>query len=173
MHFENFNISTDNLPDAELLDFEPLQPRYRLGMYVAISLRWFLLLILVWVPQFVIAEYPLYVAWILTAVIALGYVINMLMIREAYRYRGYAVRSHDITYRRGIIRHIVSTIPFRRIQQVTVRQSILARIMGYYHVVIFNASGVSENMIVHGLSYDDALRLKSFIMERIKTDEAS
>ena len=63
-----------------------------------------------------------------------------MLIPKACAFMGFALREHDITWRTGIIFPSVTTIPFCKIQQVSIRQNPVSRLFGLYSVHIVNGA---------------------------------
>lgn len=170
MELTNYQTMLDNSTPVESLDFEQLDRRYvrvctisyAIGYIVMIcaSLLW---LVTDW-------EYQLEALIATEAVILLAFAVNMMLIPKIYSFKGYAIRQHDISYRSGIFFPTVTTVPFSKIQQVTLRQNPVSRIFGMYAVDIVNGSQSSmKQMSMPGLTKQRAEQLKSMLIS--ETDD--
>lgn len=109
-------------------------------------------------------------AWIcLTAecVIAAVFIANMIFLPASYHYKGYAFREHDLSYRSGIVCPTVTTVPYSRIQQVSMKQNIVARAFKLYSVEIVNGAQTMSSVRIPGLSEERAMRIKDFITDKL------
>ena len=88
-------------------------------------------------------------------------------LKIGFRKRGYAIRTHDLIYRRGILSINTIIIPFNRIQHVAVNEGFLSRYYGLAQLQIFTAGGASSDMRISGLSKIDAEKIKETILFRI------
>ena len=81
---------------------------------------------------------------------------------------GFALREHDITWRSGIIFPSVTTIPFCKIQQVSIRQNPVSRLFGLYSVHIVNGAQMMADTVIPGLAREKADEVKELLIERAK-----
>ena len=95
---------------------------------------------------------------------ALTYIL--LLLPKACAYKGFAIREHDITYRTGIIFPSVTTVPFCKIQQVSIRQNPVSRFFGLYSVAVVNGAQLMTETAIPGLTRERAEEIKAFLIER-------
>lgn len=81
--------------------------------------------------------------------------------------QGYALRENDITYRRGIIFPKLTTIPFERIQQVSVKQNPVSKFYGLFAVEIVNGAQGLSSLTIPGLTEDTANQIKNRVIDRL------
>lgn len=94
--------------------------------------------------------------------------VNMLLIPNAFHYKGFAIREHDITYRSGILFPSVVTIPFCKIQQVSVCQNPLSRFYGLYSVDLVNGAQMLSSTTIPGLTEERAQQVKALVISNIR-----
>jgi uncharacterized protein len=82
----------------------------------------------------------------------------------------YQVRAHDLSVRRGVIRHVVETIPYSRVQHVNVGRGVFERWLGLATLVI---SSAGPDISVPGLAVADADRIKQVVARRAGVDDES
>mgnify|MGYP000777239044 FL=1 len=71
-------------------------------------------------------------------------------------------------YKRQIIFLSVTSIPFCKIQQVSIRQNPLSRIFGLYVIDIVNGAQLLSEISIPGLTEERANEIKAIIIERMK-----
>lgn len=91
--------------------------------------------------------------------------VNLMLLPKAYSYKGYAVREHDITYRSGIIFPKTVTVPFCKVQQVSIRQNPVTKMFGLYAVTIVNGAQILAETVIPGLTREKAEEIKSLLIE--------
>ncbi len=108
-----------NRPIDEL-HYEPVNPRFRSVQIVSAVIAYSLLAVLALLLLLVDTYW-----WCIAAeiVITVSFIINLKILRKAYKFKGYALREHDITYRGGVIFPKITTVPFSKIQQVSIKQN--------------------------------------------------
>lgn len=103
--------------------------------------------------------------------IVIAFAINMFILRKAWEFKGYALRERDITYRSGIVFPKTTTVPYIRLQQVSVKQNPVSKIFGLYAVEIVNGAQGMAALTIPGLSEDRANQIKGIAIEWLKNDD--
>lgn len=94
--------------------------------------------------------------------------ISLWTISLSFSRRGYAVREHDISHRSGVFFVKTETIPLDRVQQVSLSQSPIARLLDFYTVEVDAAGGASCR--IRGLEASEAEALRDHILSQIRHD---
>lgn len=97
-------------------------------------------------------------------------VANLSLLPKAVAYKGFAIREHDITYRSGVIFPRVTTVPFRKIQQVSIRQNPVTRLFGLYAVDIVNGAQTLSAVSIPGLTAETAEEIKALVTRKLSGD---
>lgn len=168
--FSNKQILSEEIPPVDNLQFQSLNKDFIYILLCEIILSWVLLIAVLWIVYFVAEEQQSYLIryFIATLILILFLVLNLLIIRKAYSTRGFAIRQHDVSYRRGVIISKLSTIPFCKIQEVTIKQGIIARMFKLYTLQIDNGSQGAEAMSIPGLMHEEAEKLREYILKKIE-----
>lgn len=103
----------------------------------------------------------LMVAWFITS---LSWYIIM---KESFKRKAYAIRTHDITYRSGWIMGTIRTVPFSRVQHSNVVSGPLDRKFGLATLIIYTAGTGSADVKIPGLTGQKAEEIKEWINKRI------
>ena len=108
--------------------------------------------------------------WLVTAAVAgAGAVLVVVVPIVRYRRWRYVLRSDDLWVRQGVLRVIVTVVPYRRLQFVDTRQGPLERLFGLAQLVVHTAAvGVSAR--VPGLELSEAERLRESLA-RLEPDD--
>jgi len=164
--FTNEPIAVDDLPRLEDAAFVSVDPRYVWGRLVGLS-----------GAAAVVVAIAVLIVWrsnatfwpsLLGAVIVAALVGLAILAGLEARRLAYQVREHDLSLRSGVIRHRVETIPFSRIQHVSVGRGPFERSLG---LATLQVSSAGPDIAVPGLSVDDAERIKRTVAERAGTDD--
>lgn len=161
--FRNEPISVDGLPRLADDDFVGVDPRH--------LWPWFAFLALVAaastaVPILITALADPDPAWIpvaIGAVVLAGTIALIALTVIESRRLAYQLREHDLSYRSGAIGRHTATIPFTRVQHVTVTRGPIERWLG---LATLGVNSAGPDLSIPGLTPDDAERLKLFIVER-------
>ena len=167
-------VPVASLPAIDQAPFEPLEPKYLTQQRVI----WALILGLMLaggIAVMIIAGAPLWVWGIVVAAAAILFGLAWMLEGLAFDYRGVQLREHDVSARRGLIGRSTITVPFSRVQHVTLERGAFDRLFGLSQVVIFTAGAIAADARVKGLSPERAERLREGIINRsnLATSEPS
>lgn len=173
--FTNPQIEPIWLPHQKDISFTPLPATYRTVLFVGLSI---FLIILALIPIIIFFVQPADDAK-LTAQILLwilfGWAIfaAFLMVRLwiVFPYRGYAVRQHDIVYKKGWLWRSITTIPFQRVQHCDIKQGLIERFFGLSRLNVYTAGGQQSDLRIPGLMLEQAEQFKQFILKTISLDD--
>lgn len=168
--FSNGIISPLDLPDAQELEYTLLHPRLKQMFVWSNILTIIILLVLVGFVFLTFSEDNIDVATgfaVLVGIFSIFLILYTIFFTpRVYSNRGYALRAHDITYRHGAIFKKVSTIPFKKVQQVEVVQGLAGKICRLHGLQIITGAQVQSGVTITGLTKEDAERLRAFIIDQ-------
>lgn len=164
--FRNEPIAVDDLPQLEQGAFVSVDPRFVWGQLAGLAGAAVVVAavtaLIVWRSGAIF--WPLLIGGSIVVVIV---AVAVAAILEARRL-AYQLREHDLSLRSGVIRHRVETIPFSRVQHVSVGRGIVERTLG---LATLELSSAGPDIAVPGLSVDDAERIKQVVAERAGVDD--
>ena len=174
MEFKNAGIALDQLPLAEGIQWQPIDPRYRKVLWRQWLITWALLLIAAVLLVFFSTALRdiLSIVSIAGGLILLA-IINWILVARSFAYKAYALREHDIFYRTGWLVQSVRVCPFNRIQHCSVDAGILERKYGLSSLSVFTAGGNEADMKIPGLPEPTATSLREFIIQKTGGHEQS
>lgn len=163
----NHQIFLEKITPVEDLLFEHVNEKYRSVHIAVIILIYSVLAVLGLLLLF--TDYPI---WCIPAeiLIIVSALINLSIVARAWKFKGYAMRENDITYRSGIIFPKLTTIPFERIQQVSVKQNPVSKFYGLFTVEIINGAQGLSSLTIPGLTEERANQIKNMVIDRLKHD---
>lgn len=168
--FRNQAVAAQGLPSVAELDWQGLSPRYRLAVLAVSVPFWLVLLVAALIVPWVLPEdalpEPLLIglnfAWVLVPLAILSVGLTVLRIR----FMRYAVREHDVSFRKGIIWRSSSYLPYSRIQHVGVDSGPVDRFFGLRRLTFFTAGSIGADLSIPGLPVDTAERLRQYIVDQ-------
>lgn len=152
---------TNGLPDIERSNFEKHPKRFLNKKLIAKVVFFIPVLIGIIVSSFFI-EMNGFLIYALSAWFVLFICLLAVSYKEFF-VRGYVLREHDITYKRGWLFHHQITVPFNRIQHTDVNHGPIDRWFNLCELEIFTAGGSSSDLSISGLDPDHAARIKKYI----------
>ncbi|MGI9222358.1 MAG: PH domain-containing protein [Woeseiaceae bacterium] len=163
--FENAEISVDNLPRADVVDWQSLDPKFK-RMHQILSLLFMLPAAIPITLVTVLTEIPALGAAIMWANWVLIFVIWIIWPIIAVPKRGYVVRTKDLLFKKGVVWRSVTAVPFNRIQHVETSHTPLDRKFGLATLQLFTAGGTGGDLKIDGLPADTAEQLRVFILKK-------
>ncbi|MEM7514006.1 MAG: PH domain-containing protein, partial [Bacteroidota bacterium] len=94
-----------------------------------------------------------------------------VVVYKGFPFKGYAIREYDVSYTSGWLWKNLISVPFNRIQHVSMGQGFIEKGFNLAHIKVYTAGGSSSDLSIPGLRPDDANRLKEFITNKIKEKE--
>lgn len=95
--------------------------------------------------------------------------------RLRYRAWGFALRPEEIYMEHGVLQHVRTIVPLRRIQHVDVSQDLIEREFALGRLVVHTAGSRSSDVVIPGLPLSEAEtirdKIKRFILEDPLTEE--
>jgi len=164
--FRNEPIAVGDLPQLRADSFVSVDPRFVWGQFAGLAgiaaVVVGVVALIVWRSDALF--WPVLVGGIIVAVLV---AISIAAFLEARRL-AYQLREHDLSLRGGVIRHRVETIPFSRIQHVSVGRGVIERSLG---LATLQVSSAGPDIAVPGLPVADAERIKEVVAARAGVDE--
>ncbi len=164
--FQNPEISLDELPRADNLDWLKLHPQYarriRVQTLIGVAIVGVAITVLNLVPNLPLT--PFLILYSLLAIVATALLVwpGLSIPRQ-----GYVLRDKDILFRKGVIWRSVTAVPFNRIQHVESSSTPLDRKYDLATLQLFTAGGSSGDLKIDGLDKDVAENLRIFILGKV------
>ncbi|MCY4171520.1 MAG: PH domain-containing protein [Bacteroidetes bacterium] len=98
-------------------------------------------------------------------VLSLSWILVIPRLR--YHYWRYELRDKDLCAIRGIYNRVHTIVPLRRIQHLDVEQDLIEENFNIARLVVHTAGTRSTDVVVPGLPYDEAVRLRDTVREFI------
>lgn len=165
--FENNVVDILQLPKYEDAATTPIEPNYRKVILLNTAVVSTILLAIGfgigWFLPFA------YLKWLIGVVILIvsGIIYGFEML--AFERRSYAVRDHDVIYKRGVIAIKTTIVPYHKIQHVAVIEGVFSRIYRLATVKIYTAGGSDADIAVAGLAKETAEQIKELILQKLNT----
>lgn len=172
----NKQIWPDEVQPVEKLEFEHIESKYVKVVVARIVLVYLILMGCAALLLTSDLNHATTIFVVAEIVLALAFLFNVAMSTKIFDFKGYAFRHRDISYRSGLFFPKVITVPFNKVQQVTVRTNILSRPFGLYYVDVTNGTQNSAGRItIPGLTLDRARQIEAVIISNAdladKTDD--
>lgn len=103
------------------------------------------------------------------SVLVLAALYTLFWPRLRFRAWGFSLRPEEIYAEHGVLRHVRTIVPLRRIQHVDVSQDLIEREFALGRLVVHTAGSRSSDVVVPGLPLSEAEKIrdeiKRFILE--------
>jgi len=166
MMFENLEVTLENLPRAESVDWQPLDPNLKKlqqlqGLLIVLGAAIPLAFITFVAGVPLLPAIAIWTGWLLTLTAVLVWP------GIALPKRGYVIRDKDILFKKGVIWRSVTAVPFNRIQHVETSSTPFDRKFGIATLQLFTAGGSGGDLKIDGLAADTAEELRVFILRKV------
>jgi len=108
---------------------------------------------------------------VLTGIVLLiGVVYAIIWPRLLYSSWGFSIRAEEIYIEHGVLNHIRTIVPLRRIQHLDVSQDLLEREFSLGRLVVHTAGSRSSDVVIPGLNLKEAERIRDQVKQYILED---
>lgn len=168
MNFSNENISPNDLPSIEDIQFYTLERSYLKAQRIALVLSVIVFVIAgVLVFYFIKKLQTPVLIYSTIAVFIFFSVLSWIGNGIGFRYSGYALRDKDILFRRGWLIRKARVVPLNRVQHVSVQSGPIERRLGLASVSIFTAGSGSADFTIKGITEEKAQQIKDWISNQL------
>lgn len=169
--FQNAQLALDELPKVAEVDWQRLDRAYLRVDLIGLWLFRLTVLAVFLAYTYFVTDFPVYIRWGIAGLWVALLLLATLLRYLGFRIKGYAVRQHDLMYRRGLLFRSVTVVPFTRIQHSEVEQGVIERQFGLSSLSVFTAGGSQSDLVVPGLKREDAERIRNFLSSKVAADE--
>ncbi len=156
----NEPIDVGDLPRLDETDFESLHPNYLRVRFIGDAVFAAIVVVAMIVGAFLL---PIWVPLVIGAVLLTLTALSAWLQRLEVAHIGYLVREKDFSYRHGVISRSVATVPFARVQHVSIDRGPLDRLFGLASLEMRTAGA---DISVPGIDTETAARLKALVVDR-------
>jgi membrane protein YdbS with pleckstrin-like domain len=169
--FQNEQLPVGALPRAESVAYEPLAPVYLRVDLLGLWLGRLAILFVFLVYTYLTKGFPEWLRWGVAGFWSFLLVLTTVIRYYGFRIKGYAVRQHDIMYRRGLLFRTLTVVPFTRIQHSEVQQGVIERQFGLARLAVYTAGGSQSDLLIPGLKLEQAEQIRQFLSKKLAADE--
>lgn len=169
--FQNAQLSIEELPSVAEVDWQGLDKAYLQVDLIGLWLFRLGVLGVFLAYTFFVEGFPPVVRWSIAGLWVFLLLLTTVLRYLGFRIKGYAVRQHDLMYRRGLLFRSVTVVPFTRIQHSEVEQGVIERQFGLSSLSVFTAGGSQSDLVIPGLKREDAERIRNFLSQKVAADE--
>ena len=165
--FQNARLDPTLLPDYSEAALEPVAPGF-LRYVILSTLSFWAIPLLVsafsgWIP-FINFD----IGWFTFLPLSIVVLLILFYRLADARYRGWALREHDLIAQSGVWWRTTTTLPIARIQHVESSSGPIERAHNLARLSCYTAGGMTADLVVIALSTDSANRLREHLLEQIR-----
>ncbi|QNR82808.1 PH domain-containing protein [Pedobacter riviphilus] len=164
--FTNEVIDLDLLPKYEDILLSRPHPDYWKIICINLLIFFGLLGITIGILLFFIDELKPNAKWIIPLYLFF-LAIFLLLYRASFKKRGYAIRTHDVIYKSGIIAESTTIVPLNRIQHIELNEGIFSRMYKLGSLQLFTAGGQTGHIHISGIAIDEAKRIRDLLLKKL------
>jgi len=151
----------------------PLDPAIKTVWTIKLAVGWLLVVLAVLtydVFQLFDASRRLPFGVLTGLVVLAGLASTLTLPRLRYRFWCFDLHPEELYLERGLWNRVRTIVPLRRIQHLDVSQDVLERSFGLGKLIVHTAGTRSSNVILPGLRYEEAERLRDEVKHYITED---
>lgn len=168
--FSNQQLPIDTLPEVDNLDFKPIEPTYWRVLLIQNIIFYSICLLICNLIMYA-NEQDLFPYLVGNCCIVLLGICNILISKKAFKKRSYALRMHDIIYKKGLLGTTIVGMPFNSVQHVKLSQGILSKRWQLTTIILYGAGGQQQQLSIAGIHESFGLKIKDFILSKISAIE--
>lgn len=161
----NRQIELEGVTNVDDLEFQQLEPNY-LKVHIVMTILMYL--VLMGFALFLLLTEIMWICIAAECALLVAAAVNLPILSKACRFKGYALREQDITYRSGIFFPKTTTVPYSKIQQVSVTQNPVTRFYHLYSVDVVNGAQSMSSLSIPGLTEMTANEIKNLITDKLR-----
>jgi hypothetical protein len=163
--FSNPALTLEEIPRHQNLEFQQIHPSFKNIMLIERGILWLVLSAGGAAVVFTRSGTG-QLWWILGGGMFLALLLVTLLFtaNKSFQNMGYALRKHDLVFRKGWLFEKLHIIPLKKIQHCQVKRGPLERRYGLASLKIFTAGGTGADITLSGLRQEDAERLKDWLV---------
>ncbi|WP_127845709.1 PH domain-containing protein [Psychroflexus aestuariivivens] len=165
MVFENIELPITDLPDFKTVNLNGVEKSYKKIIWINTALI-FLLLFAAPIVFLILDFLPIWIPITVLTIVSVIFTFQAIEIEKGFPRKKFGIRQHDIIYQNGYFYFKEIVVPFNRIQHVEVKQGPLSRIFKLYALKLYTAGASSGDLVINGLSKDNAQKLKSKVLAK-------
>jgi uncharacterized protein len=168
LYFTNQNISPDELPKVETIEFHPLEPDFLKVERISVMIILAVILIAASSLFMIFDNFKDLLVVIPALFVFLLFAAFLFVSTEiSFKFSGYALREKDIVYRSGWIIRKERIVMLNRIQHVSVQSGPIERKYGLSSVSLFTAGASDADFTIKGIKAETAGQIKKWISNRL------
>jgi membrane protein YdbS with pleckstrin-like domain len=164
--FTNEAIDIEHLPKYEEISLKQPHPDYWKIICINLSIFFGLLGIGLGSLLLFVDEIRPNAVWIIPVYIVFV-ILFFLLFRLSFKKRGYAVRTHDVIYKSGVVAESTTIIPLNRIQHIELNEGIFSRIYKLGSLQVFTAGGQSGHIHISGIAINEAKSIRNLLLKKL------
>ncbi len=168
MSFINTEVELSHLPVAEEVILQPINKTYlellRIEWLISsLFISVVVLALIIFIPELRLSGW-----WLLLAGGGVAAILSYFLLQEkSFPYQAFAVREHDVIYRKGWFVQSTKICPFNRVQNCSIQSGVLERKWGLASLILYTAGSEGADMRIPGLLQTEAEQLRQFILSKI------
>lgn len=170
LNFENNTLNIEGLPHFESVEGHSVDSKY-LKVLRILYVFWFVFLMGALFIAFIFTKLSLPLFFLALGTLTFLFTLLIIEIEKGFKKRKYGIREKDILFQKGFFVYKETLVPYKRIQHIELRQSLLFKAFKLFSLKIYTAGSSSGDLSIKGLNQDYADKIKAQILKVADLDE--
>ena len=163
--FTNAPVDIDSLPEYQEMTYTPVSIKRMYKVFLVLGITSLLMFVGLYLLREVTEVRGLILGLSIVVILIIGLLYFFQFMFQ--KNMGYALREHDIAFKRGFLFEKITIIPFNRIQHISTSESMLDKFFKISNLNIFTAGGSGSDIDIPGLSRELAAKLKNKVANHL------
>ncbi|GHA29860.1 hypothetical protein GCM10007103_08920 [Salinimicrobium marinum] len=164
--FNNEVLEINALPRHEEAELNSFAPKYLLKRNISTTI-WLIIITAGIFIAYNFAEIFRIFAPFIAGAFMLLFIWSYYSNYQWFRKSGYAVREHDMIFKRGFLFEKTTVVPFNRVQHVSTNRGVMDKMLNLSSLNVFTAGGSGSDVALPGLLPETANSLKEALAARM------
>ncbi len=164
--FKNEALEIYSLPKYEEAELNSFAPKYLLKRNILTTIWLIIVTAGIFIAYNFAEEYRILVPFA-GGLFLLNFIWSYISNYQWFRKSGYAMREHDIIFKRGFLFEKTTVVPFNRVQHVSTNRGVMDKMLNLSALNIFTAGGSGSDVGLPGLFPETANSLKEALAARM------
>lgn len=166
--FSNLEIDINSIPKAEAVLLKSISRNYLKILFINITIQYSILFgILIIANKFIKKNWISNVFWYAILALVILFILQSIVAFLGFKKRGYALRTEDIIYAKGLLNYKKTTVPFIRIQHIETKQSFIAKLFNLASLHVYTAGESGGDLSIDGLTFTEAENINQLLTTKI------
>lgn len=165
--FSNHQINIDELPTVDQINYTPIEISYWKVLLIQSLIVYSIFISIYNLLIYSNDELGLFAYIVGNIIIVVIAILNIFLLKKSFNKRSYAIRMHDVVYKKGLLGTSITAMPYKSVQHVKLSQGILSKRWQLTTIILYGAGGQQQQLTIAGINELEGAKIKDFILSKL------